>query len=201
MKELVLVTLSVIFCLCLGTNASAQTDVRSIDAYSKKIDAFTSANKRAVVVIADTSDYTDQNSKAKWRKFASEKALETFRDKTEVYNVALNWLRGGKVIASNMTLSSPSGDWAKYVYHYFREDGTLARVKIDYRTFQGDFLILQNRYFDRNGKLLKKTTAYQDLQTHKPKKPGKDYAGSNASFLAEDIYKTTVKLPFARVIR
>jgi hypothetical protein len=45
--------------------------------------------------------------------------------------------------------------------------------------------------------LLRKTTAYQDLQTHKPKKPG----DADISFLAEDIYKTTGKLPFARVIR
>ncbi len=201
MKKLAFVTLSLTFSLCVAATVSAQNEVRSIDAYCRKVDAFVSMNKRAVIVIADTSDFTDQNSKAKWQKFTSENALEKFRDKTEVYNVALNWRRNGKVVASNLTLGSPSGDWAKYVYHYFREDGTLARVKIDYRTFQGDFLILQNRYFDRYGKLLKKTTAYKDLQTHKPKNPGKDSAGSNASFLAEDIYKTTSKLPFARLIK
>jgi hypothetical protein len=97
MKKLAFVTLSLAFSLSLAAIASAQTDVRSIDAYCKKIDAFTSANKRAVVVIADTSDSTDQTAKAKWQKFPSEKALEKFRDKTEVYNVALNWRKNRRL--------------------------------------------------------------------------------------------------------
>lgn len=180
--------------------ASAQSlkaQVKSIDAYCKTIDAL--AKKTKKIVVADTSDYMDENAKPKWQKFASEKALEKFREDTETYSIAFNWLKNGKIVLSNFTNFSPSGDWTKYTNHYFRQDGTLAKAAIDYRTFQGDIIVLRSIYFDANGKELTTTTKYKDLNTQKTKTPE---AGSfNPGSLNEsDHYLTTEKLPFRDLI-
>jgi hypothetical protein len=184
----------------LAAVAPAQATIKAIDTYAKGIDRHTASRKNPKVVFADTSDHTG-TSKANWRKFASEKALEKHRETSETYSIAYTWAKNGELVASNFTLFSGSGDWAKYVNHYFRPDGTLAKVEVDYRTFHGDFIVEQNLYYSPSGKLIKKTTAYKDLQTGKPKKPEAGYLDDNSELLAGDIYKAVAKLPFARLIK
>lgn len=184
---------------------SAQTNkkaaIKSIDAYCKTVDSFVKRNKKPQLIFADISDYND-DSKTKWRKFASEKSLDNFREKTETYTIAFNWQKNGKLIHSNFTLFSPSGDWSQYVYHYFRTDGTLAKVESEMRTFQGDLIVLQSLYFDSKGKLLRKTIQFKDLMTKKPKKATKEFLANNGDFVSGvDYFKKTTKLPFAHLLK
>ena len=152
-----------------------------------------------MIVIADTADYDKE--KPDWKLFASEAELDKFRENSETYNIAYNFRKSGKLVASNFTKFSPSGDWSKYLFHYFRDDGSLAKVKSELRTFYGDFIVIRNIYFDRNGKQLKKTVKYLDLFTRKPKKPAKDYIdGSDLSSNEADFYKHASKLPFIKLI-
>ena len=178
-----------------------RAEIKRIEAYCKTIDTFVKRNKNPQFIFADISDYND-DSKAKWRKFSSEKALAKFRETTETYSIAYNWRKNGKLIHSNFTLFSPSGDWTQYVYHYFRPDGTLAKVESDMRTFYGDMIVLETIYFDNKGKLLSKTKKYQDLTTQKPKKPSKDFLRDFGELKSgEDYFKKVSKLPFARLLR
>jgi hypothetical protein len=180
--------------------AQTTAESRSIDAYCKTVDAIQKRRKLPDLVFADTSSGYEKDEKAAWRKFASVKALDKFRDKSETYTVAYNWLKNGKVVLSTFTLSSPSGDWAEYINSYYREDGTLAKAKIDYRTFMGDIIVLQDLYFNSAGKQIKKNLRYQDLKTHKPKKVAE--GSFDSSILNEvDYYMTTKKLPFANLMK
>lgn len=184
--------------------ASAQTnnaEIKRIKTYCKTIDSFVKRNKNPHLVFADISDYND-DSKQKWRKFASDKALEKFRERNETYTIAYNWRKNGKIIQSNFTFFSPSGDWAHYVYHYFRPDGTLAKVESDMRTFYDDMIILQTIYFDSKGKQVGKITQYKDLRSKKPKKPSKDFLKDFSEIKSgEDYFKKTSKLPFAKLLK
>jgi hypothetical protein len=178
-----------------------RAEIRRIEAYCKTVDAFINRNKKPHLVFADISDYND-DSKAKWRKFASDKALEKFRERSETYTIAYNWRKNGRLIHSAFTLFSPSGDWANYVYHYFRSDGTLAKVKSELRTFYGDLIVLQTLHFDAKGRLLRKTIQYKDLRTGKPKKPEKEYLEGTTDFVSgKDYFKKVNKLPFAKLLR
>lgn len=180
------------------TNKKAE--IKRIDLYVKTVNKFVK-NKKPHLIFADTSDY-EQDSQPKWQKFNSENALEKFRETSETYTIAYNWLQNGKIVQSNFTLFSPSGDWAHYVFHYFRADGTLAKIESDYRTFMGDFIILENLYFNKNGKIIRKTVAYKDLRTGKPKQPSKDDLQGDLPLINEtDYYKKTSKLPFANLLR
>jgi hypothetical protein len=174
-----------------------KAEITSVDAYCKGIDALTKKAKRPDLIFADTSDNTDQNSKPKWRKFPSEKSLEKFREKSETYSIAFNWRRDGKIVASNFTNFSGSGDWAMYIYHCYRVNGKLARVRSELRTFYGDYIVTQTRYFNTRQKQISKTVKYQDLTSHKPKEASHE---NDRYFTNDDIFKTTAKLPFADLI-
>ena len=182
---------------CQSAILSAQTkttaEVKSIDAYCKTIDAVTAKSKTALI-FADTSDYENANAKPKWQKFTSEKALEKFREKIETYSIAYNWLKSGKLVASNFTNFSPSGDWTMYVYHIYRADGSLARVKSELRTFQEDYIVIKTQYFNASGKQVSNTMKYFDLTTHKPKKASPDF---DSNFSSDDYFTKISKLPFA----
>lgn len=183
------------------TQTAKKAEIKRIDAYCKTVDTFVKRYRNPQLIYADTSDY-NETDKPKWRKFASEKILEKFRENTETYSIAYNWQKNGKIIKSNFTLFSPSGDWAQYVYHYFREDGTLAKAESEMRTFNGDLIIVQNFYFNRKGKFLQKTVKYLDLQTQKPIKPSKEFLENKADFSDDaDYFKNTGKLPFANLLK
>lgn len=177
----------------LGQSAA----VKTIDSYAATITALTKKRTSPKLVFADVSDVgTEQPSK--YQKFASENALEKFRDKSDVYSIAYAWKKAGKVVATNFTLSSPSGDWVKYGNHVFRADGTLAMVESDYRTFMGEFVVIRKRYFDTKGKEIHKTTKIQDLKTNKPKKALDGVMGDDPDEV--DYYLTTAALPFADIL-
>lgn len=182
------------------TNRSAS--IKQIGAFSKAVNDFIKQNKRnnqSQIVVAETSDYG--SPKPTWRRFASMKSLEKYRETHEVYNSANSWRRNNRTILSVITLSSPSGDWAKYLYLYYRQDGTLAKAESDLLTYRGDFVARQKFYFDPGGKLVKKSVAFFDLNSEKPKKPASSYLSDNAPFLNENnYYKTTAMLPFSELL-
>jgi len=181
---------------------SKKAEIKRIDAYCKTVDALVKRTKKPDLIFADISDYND-DSKQKWRKFASEKSLEKYRENTaETYSIAYNWQRSGRIVKSNFTLFSPSGDWSEYVYHCFRPDGTLAKAEQEMRTFNGDLIIIQDVYFDRTGKLQKKSVKYLDLRTKKSIKPTKEFLEENKESISEaDYFKKTSKLPFAHLLK
>jgi len=178
--------------------ATQTTDVRNINSYVRSIDSFVK-NGRNILIVANTADYDKE--KPEWKRFDSEADLEKFREKTETYTIAYNFRKGGNLVASNFTKFSPSGDWAKYLNHYFRNDGSLAKVTRELRTFYGDFIVIEDLYFDRKGKQLKKSVRYLDLTSHKPKKPSKeDLDGFDFTLKEKDFYKRSSNLPFAELL-
>ncbi len=183
--------------LPVAAQTNKNTEIKRINAYVKTLDAFIKRNKRPHLIFADTSDY-NEGSKPKWRKFASEKTLEKFREGSETYTVAYNWQRNGRLVQSNFTLFSPSGDWAQYDYHYFRADGTIAKIASELRTFMGDLIVLRDLYFDGRGRLLRQTVRYRDLNTKKAISKPKD---GDFQTTGVTIYKTVRRLPFARLIK
>jgi hypothetical protein len=197
-----LILLAITICIFFINTAYGQTrtaEVRQIDALVTSLDAKVKRTKTAKIVFADTSDYEADND-GKWQRFASEKALERHRDKSETYTIAYVWLHGGNVAVTNFTLFSPSGDWAEYVYSYYRPDGTLARIEAEMRTFHGDYIAIRRYYLDRSGKVIYRSTKYLDLNTRKPKKPDPGYLAANPSMIETEHYKTTSNLPFIHLL-
>ncbi len=196
MKKILLVLLVLtIACAAFG-QADKAAEIASIDAYTKKVDAYVKRNKAPQLVFADTASQT--STRSKWRQFDSEKALDKFREKSETYEIAYCWKQSGRITEVSTTLFSGSGDWVNYVYHYFRADGSLAKVESDFRTFYGDLIVEQEMYFSAAGKQLKKATRYRDLKTKKFKKV--DPKSDPISLSKFDIYKTVKKLPFAPLL-
>ena len=104
---------------------AAQNPIAEIDTYVRSVKKVTAGTKNKIVV-ADTGDY--EANKTDWKKFASEKALEKHRETSETYSIAYNWKKDGKVVATNFTDFSPSGDSTQYTSHYYLPDGTDQKV-------------------------------------------------------------------------
>lgn len=171
--------------------------VETIDAYCKAVDRFV-GDSDPDLIVADVADYDDRK-KGKWRRFASEEELESFREKSPTYTVAYNWTKEGRILKSNLSLFySPSGDNAKDIYHCFRADGSLAYVLTFFGSFNDGYKFEERRYFDRNGGLIKRTEKYFDLDNEPIKKPdASDTAGMRDR---ADYYLAAGKLPFAGLV-
>lgn len=192
-----LVTLLFSTCLVVSAQTRTNVEIKRINAYSKRVDSGFQDEKKPHLVFADVS----QSAKPKWRKFVSSAALEKFREGTETYTIANNWMKNGKVVLTIFTLFSESGDWAKYVHSYFRHNGTLAKVETDYRTFHGDFHYSEKLYFDERGKLLAKDKVFKDLETKKIIVPDKGDLEDNSPMMnSTDYYKSTNRLPYAHLL-
>jgi hypothetical protein len=162
-------------------------EIRTIDRYVKQLTSYVETPSATLEIYADVSKTT----KPRWRKFRSEKSLEGFRKSNDVYEIAYVWRKNGRVVVVNFTFTSGSGDWAHYVFHRFRGDGSLAKVEAELRTFYGRMSVVRTYYYRRNGELITKRTKYSDMATGKPKKPGDDFYDNKVR-----IYKTTKRLPF-----
>jgi hypothetical protein len=194
MKVLIASVLIAIFALAGYSQSKTAAVVRKIDLYSRSVDQIMKRRKAPDLIIADVSDHdTDE---PKWQIFKSEKELETFRETAETYTIANNWRNRGTLVSSLFTSFSPSGDWAKYVTHYFRPDGSAAKITTEMRTFNGEYIIIRNMYFDAKGKLLRKSSQYRDLVTKKPKKPTAEMLDENSEFYKAKYYKKVNLLPF-----
>ncbi len=142
------------------------------------------------VIIADFADYEKGNAPI-WKKFASEDELEKAREKNESYTIAYIWTKGDGIAQVNFTHFSPSGDWAEYYFHTYREDGSLSTVNRELRTFMDDIIVNRIQTYDENGKLLQETKTFRDLNTQKPI-PAKEYIDMEAG----RVYLKTADLPF-----
>jgi hypothetical protein len=85
--------------------------------------------------------------------------------------------------------------------HYFRPDGSAAKVTTEMRTFNGEYIVIKNMYFDGRGKLLTRNSKYLDLTTKKPKKPTAEMLDENSAFFAAEYYKKVSSLPFYSLTR
>lgn len=195
--------LSIWVLLATATSVLAQTKntatIKQIDAYARSIDKITDRRKEPDIVIADVSDY--DTDKPEWRKFKSTKELEAFRGETETYTIAYNWRTNSKIVLAVFTIFSPSGDWVQYVTHYFRPDGSAAKVSNELRTFYGHYIVIREVHLNSKGKVLKKSTKYLDLPSGKPKKPSQDLFGDNPILARNEYYKKVSALPFFSLAR
>jgi hypothetical protein len=189
-----ILTLAVFLITLAVSSATAQTRAtaatRAIDKYVKSLETLSDLKKEPDLVMADTADI--ESDKPAWKRFESTAALEKAREEKESYTIAYSWKKNGKIAATNFTYFSPSGDWSQYVYHYFRDDGSLAMVSAELRTFMDDCVIKQKFYFNPSGKRIRKTLNYYDLNTDKPKK-----RCLGASALKFDYSTSVAKLPFS----
>ena len=163
------------------TPASSTAEVSAIKAYTADVDRFTKARKFRTFGVFYKGD------KGSWRELKG-KSDQQLDESCDV------WTRDGKVVLAFFGFTSGSGDWYHFIKYYYREDGTLAKIQARLNTFAGNVSVLRDRYYDTNGKLLKSTRRYLDLQTHKPVK--------KANFHDDPVpmFSNTSALPFYRLL-
>lgn len=189
---------ALILLLCLaGSNVSLgyqkrnAAELAAIASYSKSIDQFIKRNarkRRIFGIVPGEEDKPDKWAEFKYVRQAVQANLE---------DSAYVWLKDGKVVAAQFSLTSYSGDWYHYVNCYFRADGTLAKIHAQLNTFagpDGGISVVRDKFYSSSGKLLHTTTGYLDLKSQKPRARGE--------FMDQPIpdYKSVRDLPFYKLL-
>ncbi|HEX8747494.1 MAG TPA: hypothetical protein VF717_09865 [Pyrinomonadaceae bacterium] len=175
-----------------------QNDVASIEIYARGLDGYIRRNSRAARHFADTGSYVSDNAPARWQEFRTKAALDNAWQNGSTYTSSNVWFnQTGEPVVALFTFSSPSGDWAQYMTNYYRRDGTLAKSSAELRTFMGDIIRINNRFYDDKGKLLREQTRFLDLTTRRPKRVKKD----EFMDMEAPLYASTSALPFYRLLK
>jgi hypothetical protein len=195
----ILVTLGSLLILAVAATGQAQkaaapqkTALTGIGSYAKSIDQFTKRNagkRRIFGIVPGEEDQPD-----KWAEFKFVRQAV----QANLHDSAYVWLKDGKVVAAQFSLTSSSGDWYHYVNYYFRADGTLAKIHAQLNTFaapDGGISVVRDKFYNSSGKLLRTATRYLDLESQKPRKRGE--------FMDQPIlvYQTVRDLPFTKLLR
>lgn len=177
------------------------TDVRvaEIDQYCDSLHAESSKNAAPDRIFADTADVYER--RPKWKEFKSIEELDAFREESETYFIAYNWFSKSRLTSTSFTIFSGSGDWAKYVRSCYRENGTLARVWIDYRTFYGHFRMERNLYFAPNGEEIHGTQEFRRMDSDELFQPDQESLNANSSLKAEDFFMTASEIPYSKLLK
>ena len=160
------------------------SEVAAIDAYCKELDAFkNSKHNRARILGAEV----DQTDIPKWKEFKSRRARgEAFNYILD--NVADAWMKNGKLVIAEFNFETNSGDWSKFVQYYFRDDGSLAKMRTTFAGFMvfsehGGGRIVQERIYNSNGKLLQKRLHCFELEKkHRRIKCSGDYSNYDGKY-------------------
>ena len=179
-------------CQSFAVAQTAKSSISEINVYTTAVERFTKVNKKHRIFGDVSSAKTDKTDL--WKEFKSEKQLEDTGDGENLNQTATVWTKQGKVIAAKFNFTSPSGDWNHFINYYFREDGSLAKIDAQLNTFEGNVSVVRQRYYNSNGRLIKSTQTFRDLETHKPRK--------SADFMDNPIpvYLKVSDLPFHQLL-
>jgi hypothetical protein len=175
----------------------------AIEVYCKELDAFRKSNPNRARFFGDVA--SSDSKTPKWKEFKSRKVREAAATGDNLFDVADVWSKDGKVVVAEFGLGSPSGDWSQLVTYYFRNDGTLAKMRSSYAGFnlnpfnnKEDFgaRLVQTRIYDTSGNRLSKTLqCFQLGQKGRQRKCSGDY-----SHYEGEVYKKVERLPIYRLL-
>jgi hypothetical protein len=176
------------------SQAPKHSAIAAIDSYAKSVDSFIKLNPNALRIFANVASGTDKGPD-RWRRFRSEAERQEAESGHNLNETAFVWLKAGKVVGANFTFQSGSRDWAHFVMYYFREDGTLAKIRAQLNTFYGNISVMREQVYSSSGKLLRKTTRYLDLESQEPRRPTADFQDEPIP-----VYRRVRDLPFYKLL-
>src|SRR5712664_2011608 len=168
--------------------------VAAIDAYCKGLDDFINSQRNRARILGGE---VDQTGVTKWKEFKSRRA----REKVYLEDVADVWMKNGKPVVAEWNSETNSGDWSKFVQYYFRDDGTLAKMRTTFAGFmvlsEHGGRIVQERIYSPKGKLLQKRLHCFELEKkHRPIKCSGDYSNYDGTY-----HRRAQNLPFSGLLK
>lgn len=190
-------------------SANQLTGVAAIEDYCKQIDAFKKNNPNRGRFFGNVSSWDQSGVRLnapspKWKEFKSRKARQSATTGDNLYDVADIWMKDEKVVMADLWFGSPSGDWSQFVTYYFRDDGTLAKMRSTFAGFnlhpfapeESGARLVQTRIYDANGKHLSKRLQCFELgEKGRQKKCSGDYSRYEGS-----LYLKVQSIPIYRLL-
>jgi len=172
--------------------------VESIDAYVRGIDLLVDSDAEQRGHFRVFAHFASPRTKVpSWREFADENALdETLKaEQPPTVVLARVFLRAGSVAA--VYASAAGEDGVVWTDHYFRADGSLAKLETRWRTLGGELQMTRERFFDPAGQVLWSWVEFVDLAAGSPVprlRPG-------LSEPKTDVYLRVDRLPYHSLLK
>ncbi|PWT90893.1 MAG: hypothetical protein C5B55_08985 [Blastocatellia bacterium] len=172
--------------------------IAQIDAYCKELDSFRNnkQNRSRVFSKVIPESQSGETLKGNWREFQNAKARKANFNSDRLYDVGDVWMKDGNAVVAEFEFGT-SGDWSQVMTYYFRDDGTLAKIRSNFGKFMGHVRIVKDSFYDSNGKRLHTRVQCFDLndRNRRQKCPG-DTSQADA-----EVYKRVQNLPLYRVLK
>jgi hypothetical protein len=143
-------------------------EVESIDAYVRGIDLLVDSGDEQGGRFRVFAQLAPRGRAPAWREFADETALDDTVTSEQPPTVvrARVFLRAGSVAAVYASVAAEDG--VVWTDHYFRADGTLAKLETRWRTLGGELQMARERFFDSAGQVLWSWVEFLDLAAGTP---------------------------------
>jgi hypothetical protein len=172
-------------------------EVENIEAYVRGVDLLVDGAIEGGAPFRVFAQLASRGKTSGWREFADEDAFDE-AVKTEqpgMVVLARVFMRTGSVAAVYASVGVEDG--VVWTDHYFRADGSLAKLDTRWRTLGGELQMVRERYYDAAGQLLWSWVEYVDLAAGTPVaklRPG-------LSEPKTDIYLRADRLPYHSLLR
>jgi hypothetical protein len=158
MKKAVLL-LSVVVCMGVITGVSrSESIITQIDEWVQKCENSTTAVEIALGTI-ELANYVISD----WQ-IINPTQEQNYNDEAHLY------FEGKRLTSAHVRYGTPTGDWGEHTYYCYWENGNLAYILYEYWSFCDGSIGQETILYFKNGKIIKKTTRYFDLETQKPVK-------------------------------
>jgi hypothetical protein len=144
-------------------------EVDNIEAYVRGVDLLVDSAGEQGGQFRVFAQLASPRSKAPgWREFADEDAVDELvkAEQPAMVVLARVFVRAGSVAAVYASVGVEDG--VVWTDHYFRADGSVAKVDMRWRTLGGELQMVRERYFDAAGQLVWSWVEYVDLAAGTP---------------------------------
>lgn len=184
------------------TTSSNQSDVASIEAYARTLEAFAkrNANRARIfgnIVSPNQEAYPVRHDAARhWEEYPTRKARESAPKGYDSYDGAEVWMRNGKLVVAEIQLDRTFVAASRRAVHYFRSDGTLAKTINQY--FESDYYTIRETIHGNEGNVLQVRTRCFDTggRSHKVVK----CPDTLPSQIEDPVYRRVDELPFKSLL-
>ena len=194
----------------VAQSALNSRSLNSIEAYAKSLEAFKKRNPNRARIFGNLISLNQatypipHDAPRYWEEFPTRKARESEslkRPDLSAYDGAEVWIRNGKVVLVQVEPDRYSGWSARTVTYYFRDDGSLAKIRFEFGIDGIDGEVVKGTFYDVKGSVLQ--TRMQCVITERGRRRIVNCSRmlSQSDDDAPPVYRRVEELPFINLLK
>lgn len=194
----------------VAQSALNSRSLNSIEAYAKSLEAFKKRNPKRARIFGNLISLNQEtypiphDAPRFWEEFPTRKARESAalkRPDITAYDGAEVWRRNGKVVLVQVEPGRYFHGGARIVTYYFRDDGSLAKIRFEFGIDGIDGEVVKETFYDAKGSVLQ--TRMQCMITERGRRRIVNCSRMLSQSVddAPPVYRRVEELPFINLLK